>query len=356
MWLMLSRCYTVLIPVLYVLIPGYSETNMATSCENNRTQAYSEDLRWRMIYRVMMLHESYRAVGVHLNVDSSTVWRTVSLFKETGNVCKRNYPANSGTQKLTEIDKLIILEAVLDRPGIYLHEVKDKLLEETGTEVNSSTVCRFLHQSGFSRQKMILNAKQRSDFLRAKYLLDVSIYKNSPELLVFIDETGADRRDSMRKFAYSLRGKPAVVNKLMVRGHRVSAIVGMSWSGILDFHITVSTVNADKFHHYVEDALSPYLQAFNGTNANSVVILDNASIHHNEEVLDSIQDTGALVQFLPPYSPDMNPIEHAFAQVKSVLKANEDTWKDLDIETIVTAALNTITPMDCRAWISHCGY
>ena len=72
--------------------------------------------------------------------------------------------------------------------------------------------------------------------------------------------------------------------------------------------------------------------------------------------MDTIQNTGALVQFLPPYSPDYNPIENAFAKVKSVLKAHEDTWEDLDVETAVIAALNTITPADCQAWVSHCGY
>ncbi len=186
--------------------------------------------------------------------------------------------------------------------------------------------------------------------MRAEYLLDVSIYKGHPELFVFVDETGADRRDAMRKFAYSLRGKPATASKLMVRGHRVSAIVGISCSG---FHTTVTTVDAEKLKLYVEDALVPYLQPFNGVNAHSIVVLDNASIHHAEEVVDTIQRTGALVQFLPPYSPDMNPIEHTF---KSVLKANEETWEDLDIETMVTAALNTITAAECQAWISHCGY
>ncbi len=203
---------------------------------------------------------------------------------------------------------------------------------------------------------MIIAAKQRSDVLRAEYLLDVSIYKGHPELFVFVDETGADRRDAMRKFAYSLRGKPATARKLMVRGHRVSAVVGISCSGILDFHTTLTTVDAEKFKHYVEDALVPFLQPFNGVNAHSVVVLDNASIHHVEDVVDTIQRTGALVQFLPPYSPDMNPIEHTFAQLKSVLKANEDNWEDLETETMVIAALNTITAAECQSWISHCGY
>ncbi len=82
---------------------------------------------------------------------------------------------------------------------------------------------------------MTITAKQRNEFLRCEYILDMSIYKGHPEFFVFVDETGTDRRDRMRRFGYSLRGKPAVASKLLVRGQRVSAIVGMSYNGILDF-------------------------------------------------------------------------------------------------------------------------
>jgi len=174
-----------------------------------------------------MQRKTYREAARCLNVDPATVHRTVAIFDQTGSVSKCKYPANPGTRKLTKIDQLIVLELVLDNPGIYLHEIAHKLTEETGTEVNVSTICRFLKDSGFTRQKMIITAVQQLDILRAEYLLDISVYKGHPELFVFIDETGADRRDAMRKFAYSLRGKPAVAKKLLVRGHRVSAIVAM---------------------------------------------------------------------------------------------------------------------------------
>ena len=108
-------------------------------------------------------------------------------------------------------------------------------MEETGTEVNISTICRYLQESGFTCQKMIITATQR---MHVEYLLDISVYKGHPELFVFIDETGPDRRDAMGRFAYSLRGNPAVAQKLMVRGHHVSAIVAMSCTGIVDFNTT----------------------------------------------------------------------------------------------------------------------
>ena len=56
----------------------------------------------------------------------------------------------------------------------------------------------------------------------------------------------------------------------------------------------------------------PILQPFNGSNARSVVVMDNASIHHVDRVVRSIQNTGALIRFLPPYSPDYNPLEESF--------------------------------------------
>ena len=91
------------------------------SCEPKRTSAYSNDLRWRIVYMVEMQHKPYREVAENLAVDPSTVYRTVSLFSESGNVNKRKHPPNKGTAILTEIDKLIIMETVLEKPEVYVH-------------------------------------------------------------------------------------------------------------------------------------------------------------------------------------------------------------------------------------------
>ena len=64
---------------------------------------------------------------------------------------------------------------------------------------------------------------------------------------------------------------------------------------------------------------------FDGTNPRSIVILDNASIHHCDGVVELIESAGALVIFLPPYSPDLNPIEETFASIKSYLRTHEDS-------------------------------
>ena len=139
---------------------------------------------------------------------------------------------------------------------------------------------------------------------------NMSLY--SPDMLVFLDETGADRRNSVRKFGYSMRGKPLVSHKLLVRGERVSAIACISIAGLLDVMTVKGTTDGDTFYQFVQKYLLPHLLPFNGINPHSVVVMDNCSIHHVDNIVKSIQDVGALVHFLPPYSPDLQPIEETF--------------------------------------------
>ena len=75
--------------------------------------------------------------------------------------------------------------------------------------------------------------------------------------------------------------------------------------------------------------------------------MDNCSVHHIQEVTDLVQQTGALIYWLPPYSPDMNPIEAAFSKAKAMMKAMEYEMATLmDIDTIVYSAFSTITSHD----------
>ena len=129
---------------------------------------------------------SYKDIAESLNVGKSTVLRNVALFEETGDVHKRKCPPNAGTTKLTDLGKPIVLEVVISRPGIYLREVREELRQTTGTNVNESTICRFLKESGFTRQKMKLAAKQRSDLLRSQYSLDMSVYQGHSEFIIII--------------------------------------------------------------------------------------------------------------------------------------------------------------------------
>lgn len=107
-----------------------------------------------------------------------------------------------------------------------------------------------------------------------------------------------------------------------MHGQRVNAIAAMSTKGILDCHCVSDSVNGTEFLYFIQHILLPHLKPFNGINDHSVVIMDNASIHHVTGVSQLIDSTGALLYYLPPYSPDLNPIEEAFSKLKSTLRAN----------------------------------
>ena len=157
----------------------------------------------------------------------------------------------------------------------------------------------------FLVRKTIIIAKQHDSVLWEKYTLDVSIYH--PHMFIFMDETGAERCNLLRKCSYSLRGKPA---EWLLRGERISVISIMSMEGLLGSIVFYGTVDGDDTY------------VFDGYNPHSVVILDNASVHHVPEVSKAI---GAIVHYLPPYSPDYNPIEELVFQGKNNYETSGQT-------------------------------
>ena len=187
-----------------------------------------------------------------------------------------------------------------------------------------------------------------------QYKSDISVY--NPDMFVFVDETGTDRRDALRRFGYSLRGKPARALNLFARGQHVTAIGAICSEGVLDCKIVHSSVTGDIFQEFVDQQLLPKLYPFNGSNPKSIVVLDNAAIHHVDTVVKSLEELGVLVLFLPAYSPDLMPIEECFAKLKSIRKDNEallDAGEDL--ETLILTGFTSITPQDCINWMQRAG-
>ena len=128
----------------------------------------------------------------------------------------------------------------------------------------------------------------------------------------------------------------------------------MSLAGLLDVYTFKGTATGEVFYNFVQTHLLPHLMPYNGINPHSVVILDNCSIHHIPEVKRSISEVGALALFLPPYSPDLNPIEELFSKVKNTLKSVEaDMVHVTDLQTLLLASFTQVTEEDCQGWIEH---
>ena len=150
-----------------------------------------------------------------------------------------------------------------------------------------------------------------------------------------------------------MRGITPVTHKLDIYGKRISAIGVMTTRGIEDTYLIEGNVNGDIFLQFVQRCLLNKIQPFD---ARSVVVLDNASIHRVDAVVELITAAGALVQFLPPYSPDLNPIEEVFSKIKAFLKENESAHQATSEPRILVAhSFASVSCEDCIKYIRHAG-
>ena len=134
-----------------------------------------------------------------------------------------------------------------------------------------------------------------------------------------------------------------------MRGARYTAIPVVSLEGVHDVYLKEGTMDGDCFVKFVRNCLLPVLQPFNGVNSRSVVILDNASIHHVEQVEDLIEtQAGSKLIYSPPYSPDLNPVEGIFSQIKSIMKNNDQLFQVCSApRALIAMAFGMVSIQDC---------
>ena len=317
-------------------------------------KAYSEDLRWRAVWLHLIRGMSYTDVAQVLFMCEKSVQRYLALFYATGNVAPHDQKRGPD-KKLTEFELFTILQSLIIKPTSFLCEIQQQLLCSTGKWVHASTICRTIREQGLTRKKVRTIALQQSESRRIEYMAEVSVFH--PDMLIWIDETGSDRRNSIRKYGYSLRGMPAQVFQLRVGGKRISAIPVLTTRGIEDVYTSKETINGERFEEFLCQCVLPIIMPYDGVNPRSVVVMDNASIHHLERVQDMITGVGARLVFLPPYSPDLMPLEEVFAEVKALLRAIDSIYlASTTPELMVKLAFTTMTQENCLAYIQHAGY
>ena len=123
----------------------------------------------------------------------------------------------------------------------------------------------------------------------------------------------------------------------------------MSAKGMLASMTVESATDGDVFVAYVDQVLCPRLRA------GQVVVMDNLSAHKVPGVRERIEAVGAELLYLPPYSPDFNPMEQCWAKVKQSLRSAKARTAEV-LESAIAQALTSITPQNAAAWFAHCGY
>ena len=190
--------------------------------------------------------------------------------------------------------------------------------------------------------------QQRPDVLARRRSWFANQLDLNPDKLVFIDETGASTKMA-RLYGRAKRGERCRAS--IPHGHwKTTTFVGaLRLSGMTAPMVLDGAMHGAAFLAYVEQVLVPTLQP------GDIVIMDNLPAHKPVAIRQAIKATGAQLRFLPPYSPDFNPIEMAFAKFKAILKkAACRTITDLWDE--IATAIDTFTPKECQNYFNAAGY
>jgi transposase len=169
-----------------------------------------------------------------------------------------------------------------------------------------------------------------------------------PRQVVVVDESGVTT-EMTRRYGRAPRGERVREATPAGHWHTLTLLGAMSTAGLVATMTVESPTDGDVFLAYLEHVLCPRLQP------GQIVVMDNLAAHKVPGVRELIEATGAQLRYLPPYSPDFNPIEPCWGKVKQKLRSLKARTVDT-LEPAISEAIATITPDNASAWFAHCGY
>ena len=307
----------------------------------------SEDLRVRVIAAVNG-GMSRNAAAKRFEIVVSTAVRWVCEWTETGRTTARPKGGDLRSHRIEGFGQ-VILGAIEAHVDITLVELAEMLKRDHAASFAPSTIWRFLNRHDITIKKTAHASEQdRPDVAARRQAWSEAQPKLDPEHLVFIDETGASTKLAR------LRGRAK-------RGQRCRAAIphghwqtttftgalrqlGMTAPMVLD-----GPMNGEAFVAYIRQVLAPTLRP------GDIVVMDNLPAHRRSEVRHDIEAAGAVLHYLPPYSPDLNPIENAFAKLKAMLRKAAARTID-ELWQAIRDALPQFTPAECANYFIAAGY
>ena len=323
------------------------------------SRSLSLDLRVRVVAAVAA-GSSHRAAAARYGVSAASVSRWRRRARLEGDPGPR---AVGGDRRSGRIEAYsgLILGVLSETPDVTIEELR-RLLAGRGLCFGYGTVQRFLVRHNMTRKKKTGHASEqdRPDVLARRQAWRDGQNRLDAARLVFIDGE-ADRGRRPRKPPNGAKTNMARSHGRAPRGQRLSMgqphghwktstfVAGLTLRGMIAPFVLDRPINRVAFETYVEKVLVPELRP------GDIVIMDNLSSHKGAGVRQSIEAAGAELRFLPPYSPDLNPIEMAFAKLKALLrKAGERTVDGL--WGAIARILDTFQPQEYRNYFAAAGY
>ena len=265
--------------------------------------AYSSDLRTRVL-QFIENGGSKTEAAKRFNVGRTAIYRWLNAKDPLT-------PGKPGPRKPRLLDPTALAEHVKRHP--------DQTLKERARHfgVSPRLCCLWTQKTRLHAKKKTVGYKEQCPEKRAAYQEQLATAQASGKTLIYLDETGFTEQ-TFRSYGYAPRGQ-CVHGLIPSQKTRTTTLVVAQLNNKLIAPKLVSgSCNAQRFNTWLDEELSPHLDT------NSVVIMDNARIHKTEQTQALIQACGASVLYLPPYSPDYNPVEHKFANIKKLRSYNAD--------------------------------
>ena len=288
-----------------------------------------------------------------------TIHRWYQMFVQTGNIEPKAMPKR--TSRWPEYVVNGVKKYIKEHPTFFLEELQS-FIEEHWPEIENvsiPTICRALHfDMGLTRKVLTKAARECVPSEVANFRVKLATIYSYPEQMVFIDETSKDGRDAYRKYAWGPKGQKVPVKLPFARGKRLSILAALDHKGFLAWETTPGTFSRHEFHYAFANKILPTINPW--PLPRSIIVMDNAKIHLYSGLEDMVHKAGAILMFLPPYSPELNPIEMSFGQLKKWIQRHANLVFPSNPEGVLDVAMQVChaeaSAKDAMGFFGHCGY
>ncbi|KAJ3500783.1 hypothetical protein NLJ89_g9639 [Agrocybe chaxingu] len=256
-----------------------------------------------------------------LCVSRSSLYRWRNIFAQFKSVTRPPPPVTGRPRIIVRAVLTAIKEVYHNEADAYLDELVWWLAIHHDIIISRSALHSNLREAGLTRKLLHKIARERDEEVRADFL--GAIHDNSAgagKEFVFVDEMSKNDHDTARHYGLALRGQRADFVDNFVRGDRYSMVAAITTEGYMSTRVILGSFNAEEFRDYIIEQVLPEMNPYPANK--SILLMDNCRIHHNIELIDVVNAAGCLLIYLPPYSPDLNPIEESFSTLKAFLRRN----------------------------------
>ncbi|PPR01443.1 hypothetical protein CVT24_001906, partial [Panaeolus cyanescens] len=250
-----------------------------------------------------------------LCVSVASLYRWRDVLDTFGSVERPSNPLR-GRPRLIGIVAMTQLQSILsNHPDTYLDELQWHLAVYHDLPISLSAIHVNLKKAGLTRKLLHRIAQERDEERRASFVHSIQHdFSGTGDEFIAIDESSKNDHTYNRLRGWATRGKPAHIEAPFIRGEHYSMVAAMSTQGYIATRIVPGSVDSFTFFDFIVEDVLPLTKPF--PDAHSVLVMDNCRIHHTDTLQEVLNDAYVMLLYLPPYSPDLNPIEESFSTWK----------------------------------------